>query len=182
MPSKIRYFIPLAIAITCIYGFIYVAIQQAYRQNANDPQIEYSEQLANALATGIKPVNTQAPIDISKYLTQFIIIYDNAGKVTYSEATLDGKTPVLPPGVLAYTKTHGQDRVTWAPKSGVRIAAVITSFQSSNSAGFVLAGRNLEEVERRAQMLIVHTASAWFITLLAVFLSTLIFSPNQKKK
>ena len=39
--SIVRAWLPLAVAITLLCGLIYVAIQQTYRSNADDPQISW---------------------------------------------------------------------------------------------------------------------------------------------
>lgn len=183
MFSKIRTFISLAVAVTLICGLIYAVVQQNYRQSANDPQVQISEDYARSIKAGKEA--SQVPkttVDIEKSLAPFVIVYDASGKVTATNAVLDGKTPELPQGVLDYTRKNTQDRLTWEPKEGVRIAAVVTHFEGSESAGFVLAGRNMREVEIREERLLLHVFAAWIVTLGATFFATLIFAPNPRKK
>ena len=88
------------------------------------------------------------------------------GVETAASVILDGKTPALPAGVLESSKELGENRVTWQPRDGVRIAAIIVAYKD----GYVLAGRNLREVEiREAQ---VSTFAG--ITLLLALTTTLI--------
>ena len=42
---------------------------------------------------------------------------------------LDGQTPQLPNGVLDSTRELSENRITWQPRDGVRIAAVIVSYE-----------------------------------------------------
>ena len=183
MFPKIRTFIPLAVAISGICGLVYLAVQQDIRQGANDPQIQISEDVARALSNGAKSNNIIGPrkVDIAKSLAPFVIIYDNLENITNSGAILEGKNPELPSGVLDFAKLNKQNRLTWQPKVGVRIAAVVTRFDGASS-GFVLAGRNMREIEIREDRLLFHVFAAWLVTLAAAFISALIFAPNPRKK
>jgi hypothetical protein len=58
---------------------------------------------------------------------------------------LEGNLPTVPKGVLDSAKQNGEDRVSWQPAASVRVAAVIVSYKD----GYVLAGRNMREVEQR---------------------------------
>lgn len=147
------------------FGLTYLTVQQSYRQNANDPQIQMSEDMANNLQNGaeVNSLVSATKIDISKSLNNFIIIFDDSGKQIYSEAFLDHQVPTPPSGVFAYTRQNKQDRFTWQPKEGVRIAAVMTRFDGGNK-GFVLAGRSLKEVEKRKDILFQNVVIAWVIS------------------
>jgi hypothetical protein len=132
---------------TFIAGTAYFVSQQVLRTSANDPQIQLAEDGARRIDAGeelahIVPAFT-VPMESS--LAPFVIAYDDAGRPVASSATLDGTTPTYPQGVLDYVRTHGEDRVTWQPRRGVRIASVVTR----SAHGFVVAGRNMREVEER---------------------------------
>jgi hypothetical protein len=86
-----------------------------------------------------------AKVDIAASLLPFLMIFDEAGNVVASSATLHGQNPSVPTGIFDYVKQNGEDRVTWQPEVGVRIAAVATKSEH----GFVLAGRSLRETEKR---------------------------------
>ena len=84
------------------------------------------------------------PVDIAGSLAPFMTIYDDSGVPIASSGHLDGALPRLPQGVLDYARAHGENRVTWQPLTGVRVAAVVTRY-SGQASGFVLAGRSLRE-------------------------------------
>jgi hypothetical protein len=183
MFSKLKLFIPFAVVITALSGLVYLVAQQDYRMSGNDPQIQLSEDIASKVASGVdsKKIVSATPIEVDKSLAPFVIVYDNLGNIATSNAVLKGKVPDLPAGVLNDTQDKSQTRFTWQPDSGVRIAAVVTRFSGQNS-GFVLAGRNMREVEARERMLSIQIAAAWGVTLIATLFAVLIFVPNSKKK
>jgi len=160
-----RIWLPFVVVITAFCGLGYASVQQAYRQGANDPQIQMAEDAAAALTDGgsadaIVPAN-QVPVDQS--LAPFLIVYDAKGAVLASSAALDGQTPSLPEGVLDSARQMGEDRITWQPRDGVRIAAVIVPYQG----GFVLAGRSLREVESRVDQLTTFAGLTWLLAVAA---------------
>lgn len=172
----LQYWIPLAVGVTLICGLVYATVQQNYRQNANDPQIQISEDVVAAIDGGQKPeemLGTSVKTDIAKSLAVFVVIYDSAGKPIASTAQLDGKDPEVPMGVLDHAKTAGENRVTWQPKEGVRIAAVVKSIEGGFS-GYVLVGKSLREVEQREGQLTLMIGIAWLITLLATLIATIV--------
>ena len=144
---SLRRWLPFAVAITGLCGLVFLEMQQVIRQSANDPQIQMAEDAAARLAAGAAADATvpRATVDIASSLAPFVIVYDAQDRVIASSATLDGATPRLPEGVLAAARQSGEDRVTWEPRAGVRIAAVVVPYHG----GAVLAGRSLREVERR---------------------------------
>lgn len=169
--------LPIAVVATLLGGLIYVVVQQDIRLGANDPQISIAEGVAAALRAGINPQNIvgNQSTDISKSLDPFVIIFDESGNPLASSADLDGKTPTPPRGVFEYTKDHGDDRFTWQPKPGVRIAAVAAYYSGGNStstkSGFVLAGRSLREIEKRVDSLGLQVLTGWLVTLILSYLS-----------
>ncbi len=181
MKLFLKIFIPSAIVATLLSGVIYGAVQQDLRLGANDPQIQMAEDTATKLADGV-PVATQVSsdkVDVAKSLAPFLIVYDSSGQVQAASATLDGQVPDLPDGVLDYSDEHGQDRISWQPKPGVRIAAVIQKY----SGGFVLAGRSLREVEVREEKVQIITLLGWLVTIgaLVIFGSGFVYLRKQKK-
>jgi hypothetical protein len=147
--------------------------QQVLRQGANDPQIAIAGDLEARLESGVAPsaaVPGANGVDIARSLSPFVIVYDDQGRPVASQAVLNGQTPTPPAGVFDYVRQHGEERVSWQPvpgttsnkdeKSGlnggvtlqrghgVRIAAVIQRV-TGPTPGFVLAGRNMREVEAR---------------------------------
>jgi len=139
--------LPLAIATAGLCGLVYLTVQQSLRIGANDPQIQLAEDTASALNAGesIGSLVSASKVEIANSLAPFVMVFDDSGKVLASSATLHGAVPAYPSGVLDYTRQSGQDRVTWQPESGVRMATVVVRFEH----GFVMAGRSLREVEKR---------------------------------
>jgi hypothetical protein len=156
---------PFAFIATVMSGLIFVAVQQDMRTGANDPQIQLAENAASQLKSGI-PANVLVPsskLDPSTDLSPFVIVYDKSGNVIASQAMIKGKTPNLPSDVFKLAPLEW--RFTWQPQSGVRIAAVVTSYQGPNS-GYVLAGRSLKEVEVRESNLQFEIEAFWILSLL----------------
>ncbi len=182
--------LPLGVAITMLCGLIHVSVQQNYRQGLNDPQIQMAEDAARYLAKDYTPaavVPRGQSIDIAQSLAPWIAVYDESGKVLESSAVLDGKPPMPPHGV--FDTTHwkdpivghhltadvpaNQNRVSWESASGVRNAIVIAHIEGSKG-GFVIAGRNMREVEEREGSLMQMIALGWIAILIGTFLAALI--------
>ena len=163
--------IPLALTISCLCGLLYVTVQQVLRQSANDPQIQVAEDTAAALDNHQNIVISNNKIDLTKSLSPFTMIFDKNGKMTSSEAELDGQIPVIPSGAFDYVAQNGEDRLTWQPEAGVRIAAVITKYNN----GYVVVGRSLREVEKQENGLFREVLLGWVGTLVVSFLGAVVF-------
>lgn len=174
MSSKVtryfKFFIPLCFAITAVFGMMYLTVQQNYRMSANDPQIAIAYDSATMLEEKNRIVLPDN-IDLRKSISPFIILYDKTGKIIRSSATLDGQIPLLPSGIFTTVDRAGESRFTWEPKNGVRIATVIIKVPPS--AGYILVGRSLKEIEIREDNLLLAVASGWLATTLVT--SILIF-------
>ncbi len=155
-------------------GLVYVAVQQNFRTNANDPQIQLAEDFANQLSAGrtVDSINTSISVDMVKSLALFIFVYDDAGNILVGSGKINGQYPALPSGVLDHARKDGENRITWQPQEDVRIALVVVRYDGSQS-GFVAVGRSLREVEQREFDLGLKIFGAWFIGLigLAIILS-----------
>lgn len=180
MLQKIKFWVPLATAILCITGLVYFTLQQTIRQSANEPGIQMSEDIANRLAKNpdLTFLTSMDHVEMSQSLSPFVMVFTPGGEVVASTALLDGGVPILPPGVLASTKSLGQNRITWQPRSGVRSAIVVTYYPT----GFVLVGRSLREVEKREDMLLVTVAGMSAVGLISSFIATLLFVDLEPKK
>ena len=165
----IGYWLPLAVVLSGLCFFTYAAVQQNYRLNANDHQIELAQQSALALEQGKSPAEIVSanPVDVATSLSPFSIIFDASGSPVASSALLDGKIPTPPPGVLTAALKNGENRVTWQPRQGIRIAAVIEVYKTNTSSGFVLVGRSLREVEARIDNLTLMWTLTWVCALVA---------------
>jgi hypothetical protein len=162
---------------------LYSIPQQVLRQGANDPQIQLAGDLASRLETGIGAPESVpvANVDIAHSLAPFVIAFDDQGKPLASQAQLSGKTPVPPSGVFDSVRQHGESRISWQPQRGVRIAAVIQRVNGSHP-GFVLAGRNMREVEAREQQVEQMAGLAWITMLGLIFLGTAAFGWYTRPK
>lgn len=165
------WFIP-AVVTTLLCIFINAAVQHDFRSSANDPQVQLAEDGARSLAYGksVAAFDRDADaVDIARSLAPWVAVYDAAGDPLSSTGRLDAAAPALPAGVFAYTRMHGEDRVTWQPRTGVRSAIVVT-WAAGPRPRFVVAGRSLREVESRVDELNGVTLAAWCGSLVVVFL------------
>ena len=145
-----RRWLPLAALTTVACLLVYLEVQQSIRAAANDPQIQLAEDAVAALERGepLDKVFDAAKVDMARSLTPFLIVYDESGKAIGGSGTLRGQSPAPPIGVFEFTRTNGEERVTWQPERGVRIASVVLR-TTTKPAAWVLAGRNMREIERR---------------------------------
>lgn len=162
--SILKAWLPFAVTISAFCLLVYAAVQQSYRQNADDPQIQMANDAVAALSSGHSAdmLVPATKVSISDSLAPFLIIYDSTGHEVASSALLDGQTPALPAGVLDSTKQLGENRISWQPREGVRIATVIVSYPN----GFVLAGRNMREVEQREAQVSTFAGITWVLAML----------------
>lgn len=183
MIHRLAIWIGALLLTTILCGLVYASCQHILRIEANDPQIQLSEDTASSIAAGITSpdITFITPIDISKSLAPFLIVYDDTGRVLQSSGILDGVTPSVPPGVLAYSKEHGQNRLTWQPRPGIRVAIVVTHI-NGGKGGYVLAGRSLWEVERREDQLLFFTTCAWAASLSVISIRYLLSSKSRSKR
>lgn len=185
-----KIFAVVAVALTLAVAAAYVLVQQNMRMNANDPQVEITEGIVEALSQGQDPqaFSSLNPTDLTKSLSPFVIVYDGEGKAISGTAELDGQIPTPPKGVFDAAKAKGQNRLSWEPKEKVRVAAVVTPYSavasdasSSPSSGYVLVGRSLREVESRIQTLTKLIAVAWAASLLICLLViNLVFAKKEE--
>ncbi len=166
--------LPLTLALLIVVGFVYAAVHQTYRQNANDPQIRLAGDIAAQMSAGSLPedaIDTKSiKVDPRKSLAPFGVIVDSNGKVTASSMAMDSATPLPPKGVLTASTLDHQNRVTWQPERGVRIALVVQAYKHDQFTGYVLVGRSLKEVEVREDMLFWMAAvTAGVVVLLGGF-------------
>lgn len=165
-------FVPAATVLTVACGLVFLGLQQDLRQDANEPQIQMAEDLARALDGGAVPATlvTGSKVDLALSLAPFIAVYDQSGAVLATDGTLDGSPPRPPIGVLDTARSAGIDKVTWQPRAGVRIAAVVVPW----SGGTVLAGRSLRIVEERVTQLQVLVVAAWIGGLIVTAAATVV--------
>jgi hypothetical protein len=162
--SILKAWLPFAVTITAFCLLIYASVQQAYRQGADDPQIQMANDAVAALSNGHRAdlLLPSTKISIANSLAPFLIFYDRFGNEVASSALLDEASPALPDGVLESTKQLGENRISWQPRHDVRIATVIVSYPD----GFVLAGRNMREVEQREAQASTFAGLTWILAML----------------
>lgn len=139
----------------CGFSFLFCLLayslaQQVYRMEANLQPIQMAEDAAKALNGGLPPQNLgpSGVIDMSNSLDPILIVYSSSSTPLYSSGLLNSKVPIPNAGVFNYVNSNGEDRLTWEPVQGVRLATVVTTYKSANGSGYVLAASSLREVEK----------------------------------
>jgi hypothetical protein len=167
----------LAVLLTLTAGLLYVAVQQALRYEANNPQSSMAQDVARDLENNKKPSDlVNGYVDMATNMAPFIIIYDKYGKVVAGNGYLNNSIPQVPIGVLAATEGHKINAVTWQPDNKVRIASV--SVQGGNNY-YVLGGRSLFDVEAVTHSFTQWLVSLWILSLILIY--TLYKLINHKK-
>lgn len=164
-----RLWIALAALITAGALGGYLVMQQAERHAANDPQIQLADDAATALEGGRAPAALVSGdrVDVGRSLAPFVVVLDDAGTPIAASGQLDGRTPVPPAGVLATVRRDGEERVTWAPLSEVRLASVVRRVGGTHP-GFVVAARSLRETEARIAGIGRLIALGWAVAIVVM--------------
>jgi hypothetical protein len=179
MPSILaisRRSFPLAAVSTIICLLAFVTVQQSLRTGADDPQIQMAEDAARALERGdaIDKVVPAGKIEIERSLAPFLMVYDADGHPIAGSGALHGQPTAPPAGVFTFVSQHGEERVTWQPEAGVRLASVVLR-TTARPAAFVLAARSLREVEKREAYTQNVAAGALVATFCVILLLTALF-------
>lgn len=161
---------------------LYAIPQHVLRSGLNDPQIQLAGDTAARIEQGIAPtdaVPAAQQIDMARSLSPFVIVYDDQGHPIASQGLLNGSVPTPPPGVFDNVRQHGQERFSWQPilgsVRGVRIATVIERVNGPHP-GFVLAGRNMREVEARIADVQTMAGLTWLGMLGLIAIGTIAFA------
>lgn len=178
-----RRFIPWilsAVIVTCLCGLIGVVVQQSFRQEANDPQIQIAKEMSAAFLNNqfteetLKSsfetfIPSKIQVNVETSLSPWIQIYDASRENLYSSAmTSDAQsTPRVPKGVFERVDKQGEVRMTWQPKKGIRQAIVVTKFSGLRN-GYIVAGRSLSEVESRIGSMFLLIGVGWFVVMLLI--------------
>ncbi len=159
LTRALKTWLPVAAAASCLFGASYLAIQQDLRSSANEPQIQLAQDAAARLDSGdpLQAVIPTQPVEISRSLAPWVMVFDRSGKTLASSALLDGRPPDFPKGVFDNVRNGGEDTVTWQPRSEVRSATVTVRY----GAGFVTAGRSLRLVEEREDRALAWLLAGW---------------------
>lgn len=171
--------LPLAVVASCVLFVGYAQGQQIIRQNANEPQVQLAESIAAELSAGAPPQafagGGVAPLEMTQ--SPFVLIYDKTGTLIAGTASVGGKAPTLPNGVLGDHKDNfgtSDNRITWQPAANIREALVITPYTNASSTGYVVVGRSLRETENEESALTARTLIGWLGTMLAVLIASAI--------
>ncbi|MEO6513321.1 MAG: hypothetical protein ABIO22_01495 [Candidatus Saccharimonadales bacterium] len=159
----------VVVILTILFGTAYGIGQQILRLSANDPQIQLAHEVATQLDQGARAEDVVGAykVNLAQSLASFVVVYDKSGNPVAGTGYLDGTRPKIPVGVLKAADNHGDNRVTWQPKDGVRIASVSVSAKNY----YVLAGRSLREVESREQKIFQIALSGWVASLLITIMA-----------
>jgi hypothetical protein len=170
--------------LTIVMGTVYLCIQQTYRSNANDPQIQMARDIAGKINDGssLEKIFPTDSIDISESLGVFALLCDSIGRPLRYSGFLDNKPPQLPSGVFEYAGIHREDWISWQPRQGIRMAMVVV--RTNHSAyRYVAVGRSLKEVEIRIYSLGEMVFVCWLLSVLIIGILAVIQSRiNLKKK
>ena len=167
--------LPSATAVVLAAAFAYGTGQMILRGGANDAQVVMARDAVVALEGGLSPqavVHAASTIDAETSLAPFIIVYDEKGDPVAGDGAIDNRIPTPPKGVFAYTKMHGEDRVTWQPKPGLRFAAIIVPWTAQEKSGYVLAACALKETEQRTAALLRNVCLGILISLFLTLIAT----------
>ena len=111
--------------------------------------------------------NASVPLeksDVATSLIPFRMVLDETGHPLAWSGEINNLPPELPPGVLDFVRQNGEDRITWQPAPGVRLAAVIVKAGGSHP-GFIVAARSLREVEKREDQVLLLAGLGMLVTL-----------------
>jgi hypothetical protein len=169
----IPYITAMAVCSLCL-GVMYVSVQQNFRSNANDPQLQLATDIRNSLELGQSPEKwLPGNIDLSGSLSPFVTFYDKNLQPVQSTGFLEGKFPLLPKGIFDFVNQHGEERVSWQPRRDIRMAMIVLAVKAPD-IGFVAVGRSLKEVEIRESNLLNMVFVGWLLAMGLIALAAFI--------
>jgi energy-converting hydrogenase Eha subunit F len=183
--TPVLWWVYTSVSVTALVGCTYLAVQQNYRQNMNDPQIQVAEDGAAKLSAGGVPadlVNRNAQlVDIATSLDTWVAVYDQSGMPLEASAQLNNAPPQPPKGLFdttTWTKlknftapTGKETRVTWQPQNNLRQAIVLV--QAPNGY-WVVSGRSMRLTEERILQLSKNMFIGWLVTEVALLVASFI--------
>jgi hypothetical protein len=176
---KIVQHLSAMVIVTIIMGLIYGSVQQTYRSNANDPQMQVAYDLRDHLERG-QSLLFDDTVDLERSLSLFKETYDENGRPIQSTGFLNGRTPQLPKGVFGYANNKGEHWLTWQPKPGVRLATGIIRVHAAPVA-YLVIGRSLREAEERVSGLIKMVFTAWLLCISVICVNWLVTYYQHRK-
>jgi hypothetical protein len=157
-------FLFLSLCWTVVVGFAAFAVQQNYRTSANDPQIQYVQDIITGLNAGQQLSLQPDGTDISSSLSPFIALYDAKGTALSANVTYNGQLPQIPTSEFSHVDKHGTTSFTWKPGSNDRFAVIVG--KAAGSDQYIAVGRSLSEVRMREHDLLGYAAIAWTLLIL----------------
>ena len=94
-------------------------------------------------------------------------VINDSGRVLASSMRLHNELRTVPRGVLDNVRTYGEERVTWQPEPGIRMAT-ITVLTPGSPGHFVTVGRSLAETEERIDRIGHSLLIAWLATVVVL--------------
>lgn len=161
--------IAAAIVATGIILLVYAAVQQQYRTAANDPQIQTARDASTKLkergvAQGIVPGDT---VDVEQSLATFTQVYGADNSLLASNGYIGANAPKIPAGALERARQEGEYTVTWQPTATARIASAIV-YTGGRQGHYILAGRSLQEIEKRENALVKMVFMCWLACMCVI--------------
>ncbi len=149
---------------------VYVIAQQVGRHAADDVPRAVAARAVQQLADGATPTQVTGAagveLELASSAVPFVVVFDANHDLLASSASVNGKAPAVPAGVLDRAMAAGVDVVTWQPASGVREAVVATPWEKGTAHGVLVAGAGLGPTEERAGGVRTATLLAWAASLL----------------
>ena len=171
---------------------LYAIPQQVLRQGLNDPQIAMATDMTAVLIVTVSPTAcTRARFSNAKVSSTWRAASRRSLSSTTTRASLSApmlsltaKPPRRPPAYSTTSASTAKERVSWQPilgsTSGVRIAAVVERVNGPQP-GFVLAGRNMREIEAREAQVGHMAGLAWLGMLGLIAAGSLVFGCYTRK-
>jgi hypothetical protein len=155
-------YLPPAAAATGLAMLAYLLVQQCLRLSADDLPAALAESTVSQLDRGVAPDQALPPdrIELTHSLSPFVLVFDASGQLVTSSAILEGQAPRYPLGALESARARGENRVTWQPEAGVRLATVARPW----SGGFVVAGQSLQLTEQHIDTVGARCLAGWLAT------------------
>jgi len=171
-----------AAVLTLLCLVVYGAVQQSFRQSANDLQFQMARDVVNAINQGADPKTLTGTerMDLASTLSPYVLIYDANGNPVGNNITINGKIPRPPAGALNDARNNGTNSVTWQPSSQIRQATVM---MATKRGYLVVAGRSLqnteEHIDRLGKMVFLGWIASLAVMLVIVILQELMTSKTS---
>lgn len=172
-------FLSLVLLVTTIFVSICYASRAVFRQAANDPQIEVTEQVAKIIEQGVPLeaiISSAEVVELNDSKALFVVIYDGEKNLVASSATLDGQSLSIPAEQVALASGQDTHRFDWQPKDELKFALV--SKKVGDSA-YIVAGRSLAETTLRMESLRPILFGGWIVSILFSLLITFLIRPQR---